>query len=1537
MSYVFSGYQAPNVSHNKKLCELPDNEFQNEGEINAMRDNDDERFYNLTHPQKRIWYVNKVNISSPLYNIGGCLSINGHIDTEIMKRTINIVLKKNDSLRMRIIEENGKPCQYIYKYEHEYIDFFDFSSYDNPKEKLKKWTDDIFKRNIKLENNKLYYFAIYKIKDDSYGIMLSIHHIISDGWSISLIESQICDIYSKLVCSVNIDCNISNSYLEFIEKENDYLSSKRFLKNKSFWNEMFERICEGSLYKTTDSIKAERVCFSFDDALSLKIQGFLKDKKCSLNTLFILLVYIYEYITTDKTDIVIGIPVSNRTDRNQKNTVGMFTSTVPLRLKLDTKLGATDLLKFIDKKMKYCLINQRYPYDLLMQDLNISKLGFDSLFKISINYYNFNFINDIAGMKAEAIEHYSGNQNYLLQITFNEWNDKNIVIKFDYKVCEYSKDNIKVMYDTLVNILKNILKNETIKINDISIFSEDEMNYKLYGLNQTMHDYPKKSVCTLFEEQVKKNPHKIALQYKDEKLTYEQLNKKSNQLANYLNKSGIKNESIVGIMMDNSIELIISILGVLKCGGAYLPIDTRYPLERIEYMLLDSESSMLIMNNALNSKIKFKGNITNFNNLNLDSYSDSNLELVNDLNTLVYIIYTSGSTGKPKGVMIEHKGLTNYVWWASKIYLCDEGESMGLYSSISFDLTVTTIFTPLISGNRIIIYKDDDETEFVIYKILQENKVTVLKVTPSHLRLIKDLDNSKSNIKRFIVGGEDLKCSLSKDVSHSFGGNIDIYNEYGPTEAVVGCMIHRYDEKTDKLISVPIGKPIDNVQIYLLDSQMKPVLDGQDGEIYISGDGVARGYLNREEMTLERFSDNPFIKGRKMYKTGDIGRYLKNGIIEYKGRIDNQVKIRGFRIELGEIEKYLLQNKSIKDVVASVDKSNINNSILNAYIVVDISKGEVTDFELRRSLSEFLPGYMIPNNFIRLNEIPLTVNGKVNYNQLKKHHAIRKNFVIYETEIEEAIVRTFEEVLGTTNISLNDNYYELGGDSIQAIQIASKLKEKKIDIRIKDVLETSSIGELCESCVNSQNITSNNIEDKKSFSKGAICNTPIIKWFFNQKLYNEEFYNQYVLIKYHKILNIDNVKKAINMLVLHHDELRINYNNKQRMLYYNDKYITKEYEIFKIDILSGDDVFKDSYIKKIMKKADIRFHIEDDPLFNVIVFNEDSKINKILFICHHLIVDGVSWRILINEFNYILHDLDMKIEIQLPEKTNSYQKWALALNDYSERSFDDEINYWNSLICRNFIYPEDFNMNKDIYFQKCTFDAESELSEYESCKLIKKGNDIYNIKLNEILLIALALTLKDILNKSDIIIETEGHGREEIAKNIDVSRSIGWFTSIYPVYLKVSDENIDFNIKSLKEQLRKIPHNGFDYGILKYLKQELDGCLRTNVRLNYLGNLDNVMDENIKKIKFGLCSDDNNIVSPLLDINTSIINKKIKIGISYSNAYFKPETAEKLINHYIDIIRLMLDEFNSKACREFTPSDFDTVEITQDELDSLFY
>jgi amino acid adenylation domain-containing protein/non-ribosomal peptide synthase protein (TIGR01720 family) len=1487
-------------------------------------------YCNLTHPQKRIWYIEKIHSNSPLHNIGGCLNIKGKLDFQIFQKAVNIVIEKNPGLRLRFSEIDGQPYQYVSEFAEEKIKFLDFSKYERPLIELKRWAEGIYKKTFLLENSPLYCFSMYKVDENQCGLLLSIHHIISDGWSISLIQKQICEVYDSLVKEDNLNLSIEYSYTDYIEKERTYLESDRFIKNKTFWNEKYSNLPEAFLYNSSDNLEGKRKSFNIDKEKSTKIKEFLNQNGYSLNTFFISILLIYLNKIMQQEDIVIGTPVFNRSGKKDKNTIGMFTSTMPFRFNLNTECSMEELMHDVNSELKVCFFNQKYPYDILVGDLGLNKKGYDSLFKICVNYYNTKYINQIDGITAEVEEYYSGNQSYSLQLVVKEWQDDSVTLSFDYKTSDYKEEDILDMYKYMIHIIDQILSDKNNKIREISLLDECEIQEKIYTFNSTKCDYPRdKTIYELFEEQVEKTPDKVALSFEDKNLTYRELNEKCNQLAVYLREKGVKKENIVGIMVSHSFEMIVGILGSMKAGAAYLPIDSSYPIERINYMLQDSGAVMLLTNVEITDEIKFKGRILNLNNDEIYLKNTENLNKTNDSENLAYIIYTSGSTGKPKGVMIEHRGLVNYICWAKKTYLKGEDEVVALYSSISFDLTVTSIFTPLISGNTIAIYYDDG-TEFILYKILRENKVTVVKLTPSHLTLLKDIENRDSSIRRFIVGGENLKVSLAKSIYDSFGGDIEIYNEYGPTETVVGCMIYQYNIEEDMGVSVPIGVPADNVQVYILDKKFNIVSSGAIGEIYISGDGVARGYLNREELTKEIFIENPFVKGKRMYKTGDTGKYLNNGNIEYVGRSDNQVKIRGHRIELGEIEKYLLESEFIKDAFVIDRENNIGDKVLYAYL---LSEKELDDSELKKWLLNFMPKYMIPANFIYLEEFPLTPNGKVNVALLPECTEIKRELVKCRTDIEKELVEAMKEVLGIKDISMNDNFYQLGGDSIKAIQISSKLKNIGLDIRVKDILSQDYIEEIAASI----EVSNKNKIIDQNISTGSIKKTPIIEWFFNENFIDEHHYNQSVLLECNKALETYKVEAAVGKLMEHHDSLRINYNRDLDEVYYNNVNLKESTSVdfFNLSEYSRDEQYKK--IKELGYNIKSSFNIENNTLFKVCIFDLGERGQTILFTAHHLIIDGVSWRILLEDFTTILKHLNKNEQIVLPLKTHSFMQWSEKLNEYSRSNIEEEKDYWESILEKNFCYPVEFDYGQDT--MKISTIVYGEVDKETTQELSKKINEMYSMELNEVLIAALVMTINNITQQKDIVIELERHGRESINDEIDISRTVGWFTSMYPANFIVSDEDLDFNIKSLKEQLRSIPSKGFNFSILKYLNNELDIKKNKYIRFNYLGDFDNILNSETFKVSDINCGEDSgqsNHLTCLMDITAMILEGKLKLNITYSKNKFNDETIQKFMNSYIEKLKEILKYCCDKNYKEFTPSDFDAVDICQEDLDSLF-
>jgi len=1474
-------------------------------------------YHNLTHPQKRIWYIDQINLASNLHNIGGNLNINGAININIMKKAINLIIKNNEGMRLRFTEIDSKPMQYITKFEEQEIDFLDFSTYPNPKKEYQKWATTVFKKSFNLSNEHLFYFAIYKTSNKNYGILFKIHHIISDGWSIALIQNQACELYTKLIHSQEITFNENHTYTNFINSEEKYITSKRFTKNKDFWTKKLKNPPPEFLYNSAVSVAGVRSSIEINTQLSTQIKDFIHHKKCSLNTFFTAAMLIYINKTTNEKDIIMGTGVFNRTNRVQRNTIGMFTSTMPLRFLLNTELTAGELTDQLNNELKACFLNQKYPYDLIVQDLELNKSGHDSLFRMTINYYNMTIDKQIDGMEVTVNEHYNGNQSYSMQLIVREWAEKNIELDFDYKTAEYTEAEIKAMQKAIINIVKQLM-NEKMLVKNIQLAADNEINDRLYNFNLTENHYPKKTVTELFEEQVAKHPHKDALEFEDKVITYQELNKKANQLANYLLDKGVSKKTLVSVLITHSPEVIISILAILKTGSTYLPIDPGYPIGRINQLMSDSGSEYLLIN-VKTDNLNLPANIINITKTDFSSYCSKNPPNKNCMDDLAYIIYTSGSTGTPKGVMIKHKGLTNYIYWASKKYFINESETMALYSSIAFDLTVTSIFTPLIAGKKIAIYNDDD-AEFVLYRILRENKATIIKLTPAHLALLKGLDYKDSKVKRLIVGGDDLKVCLAKEINEIFGG-VEVYNEYGPTETVVGCMIHQYDEKADTALSVPIGHPVANTQIYILNEDLNMMPVGLPGELYISGDGTALGYLNNVELTLEKFIKNPFIPGQRMYKTGDMARYLENGSIEYIGRTDKQVKIRGHRVELGEIERCLSSIAGVENAVV------VLNNLLNAYVVAEGNSEE----ELKQKLSEMLPRYMMPTNFIFMDQLPLTINGKIDLDSLPDPEAKEKELEVARTKIEEDFVDVLSEVLAIEHISMNDNFYQLGGDSITAIQISSRLINIGYIVKAKDILNYETVKEIAAVI----EIADNEVIDQ-GMASGSFPLTPIMKWFFEQKFTNENHYNQSIVLKIANF-DMDKTKKALANLVRHHDALRLNYDRSSGMLYYNNEFSDADIKVdyFDLSICASDE--QDQQVDELGFNLKAGLDIENGLLFKAGAFNLGERGHVLLLSAHHLVVDGVSWRIILEDLDYLLSEENNQ-DVKLPLKTHPFMVWANWLNgEYLKKSFNFEKVYWEDTLAHDFKYSFEFDRGPNIVGYSSTLSVE--LSVEKTKELLTVVNDVYSIGVHETLAVALSTIINDLTGQDEIVIELEGHGREEMDSKVNISRTVGWFTSLYPVRLRMAGDDLDGNIKSLKEQIRRVPNKGFDFGVMKYLKKEFADQGESYVRFNYLGNYESGMRRNsfeIADVGYEFDTDQRNKLTAILDINAVIVDGKLIITCGFSRNKFSEERIWIFLDKYVERIGEIIELCNTNPGKKFTPSDFSASDISQDDLDSLF-
>ncbi|NRT44807.1 amino acid adenylation domain-containing protein/non-ribosomal peptide synthase protein (TIGR01720 family) [Clostridium beijerinckii] len=1499
-------------------------------------------YYEASSAQKRMYLLQQFNKDSTAYNMPAIFKLEGEVNKEKLEAVFKKLVERHENLRTCFKTIDGEIVQII-KTDNEFK-----LTYINTNSSIENILSDFIKP-FDLEKDSMLRAELVEVGEINY-LLIDMHHIISDGISKNIIEREFADLYNDKDLEP-----LKLQYKDFSEWQNNFLKSKEMKKQEEYWLNVFsDEIPVLNMpidYKrpVMQSFEGDSVGSEVDEEIVLGLKKLTKETGTTMHMVLLSAFNIILSKYTGQEDIIVGTPVAGRPHADLENIMGLFVNTLALRNKPEGNKKYIDFLKEVKEDSLKAYENQSYQLETLIDKLEVKRDMsrnplFDVMFNIASTLNNEKI--DLDGLFLKPYD--NSNRTSKFDMTLNAIeNDEKINLSIQYCTKLFKEETIKRFINHYLNILKVIIENREIELKEMDILSEEERNQILYEFNDTKADYPKdKTIQELFEEQVEKTPDNIAIVFEDKKLTYRELNEKSNSLARLLREKGVRPNSIVGIMVERSPEMIIGIMGILKSGGAYLPIDPMLPKSRIEYMLNDSSSNILLSEKRLIEGIDYCGELVDIYVEKSYIKAYENLDLINKSTDLSYIIYTSGTTGEPKGVMIEHKSVCNLVFGLiKKVYSIYKDElKVGFISPYYFDASVKQIFTTLLNGHS--LYISDENTRKDGAKLLEfyrKNQIEISDGTPLHINIVNNFLFGKTKealkLKHFIIGGESLQINTVKELLKNIP-NIRISNVYGPTECCVDSSIVLIDKKNiDCMDRILIGKPMPNYRIYILDQNNKETPIGVNGELCISGDGLSRGYLNRLELTGEKFIDNPFDPGTKMYKTGDLARWLPDGNIEFLGRNDSQVKIRGFRIELGEIENAILEHRMIKDVVVAELVNDDIGNYLCAYVVINDKFEEET---LRAYLMEKLPSYMIPSYFIEITEIPITPNGKVSKNMLPDPITfLEKNTDIEEPRniIEEHLVNIWRKVLGVQSIGIDSNFYNLGGDSIKAIQISSKLLKHGYVLEIKDIFKYPKIKQLSEKVRISKTMLS------QKMVEGETELTPIQKRFFDNfalNLNHLNHFNQSVMLYKREGFDQEIVKKVFDKIFEHHDALRMIYKiNQSEIKQINRGVGNRLYRFNEYNYKGQKNTIKN--IENECEKMQKSINITKGALINIGLFKTDEG-DHLAIIIHHLIIDGVSWRILFEDFSYGYNQLEKREEIILQEKTTSYMEWAKSIKEYSKnKKILNEIEFWKKQEESEVGYLQNQYKTRD-YCNNLRDVLSLQCSEQETEDILKNVNRAYNTEINDILLAALTKTLKVYINHNNILVNLEGHGREEIIEGLNITRTIGWFTIVYPVVFSFNEKSdISSEIKLVKEKLRQVPNKGIGYGILKYLteKESLNGLefkLKPQVLFNYLGQF----DEDVKKgifemsnIKAGNNIHEENKSNYLIDINGIIINKKLVITFDFDARKFDTESMNNLIKAYKSNLLAIIEHCLNKKETGVTPSDLGNYSVTMDELDEF--
>ncbi|MBO3789856.1 amino acid adenylation domain-containing protein [Bacillus amyloliquefaciens] len=1482
--------------------------------------------YPVSSAQKRMYVLQQLEDGGVGYNMPAVLELTGPLDRSRLEETFRELVERHESLRTSFeTGPDGEPVQRI----HDSVPF----QLDEAE------SADAFVRPFCLEEAPLFRAALVKESDERHLLLTDMHHIISDGVSVNTLIKEFGELYAgRSLAPMRLQ------YKDYAVWQRSFQEKEGYQKQEVYWLKRLEGelpVLELPADKPRPAVRSfagGSVSCTLDADTASGLHRIARDHG---STLYMVLLAAYNTLLarlSGQEDIIVGSPIAGRPHKDLEPILGMFVNTLAIRTEPKGDKRFTDYLAEVRQAALEAYEHQDYPFEELVERLGVQRDTsrnplFDVMFVLQNMERESLNLNELHLTQAADTGHKTAKFDATLYAA--EGSDGSISFDFEFNTDIYQKQTIEKWLSYFTRILTKVIEDQTIPLGDIHVLDDAETNRVIYQFNQTKSDYPRhETISRLFERQAEETPDARAVVYDGQILTYRELNERANRIAAALRSNGVGPESVVALLTGRTTELASGILGILKAGGAYLPIGDDVPRERAEWMLKDCKADILLQSDKLDG-LPLSGKRLFIEDIQTKAgLSSENPEPLGGPESLAYMIYTSGSTGAPKGVMIEQRSVIRLVKNSNYIDFTPKDRLL-FTSSLGFDVTTFEIFGPLLNGAS--LYVSDQETYLdsdVLETFIQQNGITTLWLTSSLFNhLSEQNEHVFSGLSRLIIGGEALSPSHVNRVRKTLP-HLSIWNGYGPTENTTFSTCFLIEQSYDH--SIPIGRPVGNSTAYIINSRGTPQPIGVIGELCTGGDGVARGYFGRPELTEEKFVPNPFVPGERMYRTGDLARWLPDGTIEYAGRMDDQVKIRGYRVELGEIEAALRSLDGVKEAAVSVRTGQSGNKELIAYMSLQT---DMDTEKVRSSLSKQLPNYMVPAYMMELEKLPLTPNGKLDRKNLPEPElALQTAYTAPRNELEEQLSVIWQEVLGTKQVGIEDSFFELGGDSIKALQVAARLGRYGWKMTASDLFRHPSIKELAPLIRKAERVI-----DQRPV-EGDIPWTPVQHWFLSQRMENRNHFNQSVMMFSSDALHKQPLKQALEHLVIHHDALRITVSSENESIRQINHGIQKD-ELYSLDIwdLSETDTWERE-IEDEVAALQQRMDIEKGPLLKAGWFKTRS--GDYLFITvHHLAVDGVSWRILLEDLSAAYTHAVKGQPVQLPPKTDSFKQYAVRLSEYAKSSkLMREEEYWRFIeeeTAAGLPYEKpQHQTGADSIRQTVSFT----LTEEETSVLLQQVNRAYHTDTQDILLTAAALALRDWTGGGRLRIAMEGHGREHIMPELDISRTVGWFTSMYPVLIDLNTAGAELGtaVKTVKDTLGRIPDKGIGYGILKYMTPSEQKTIRfrqaPEISFNYLGQFNDTEDQHTFSLS-GLASGHD--ITPTwqreqaVEMSAMAAQHKLHFSLSYPPSRFRKETMEQLLQTLQQYLRDIMAHCTGKEEAEKTVSDFSSKTLTSDDLDSI--
>ncbi|MGH3622326.1 MAG: amino acid adenylation domain-containing protein, partial [Sciscionella sp.] len=1500
----------------------------------------------LSPSQQRLWFLNEFQNDDTEYNSAVALRLLGPLEETVLTGALRRLSQRHESLRTTFDEVDGVGVQIPHPSAELAVPVIDLAGRGRPE--LDRVLDEELSRPFDLRHGPVFRASLIRLSEQEHVLLLSAHHIAVDGWSIGVLVDELSMLYGAGVRGEHAELPLLPlQYADFAVWQRDRVSGPMLDEQLDYWRRRLHGVAPLELptdrprpaVRTSAGAAHE---FTVPAELAAGLRELARANDTTLFTVLVAAVQVLLARHAGQEDIAVGTVSSGRDRAELNRLVGFFVNTVVLRSTVEPRLSFRDFLGQARETVLEAFANDAAPFDRLVEAVGSHRdISRNPLFDVLVVLQNARqAIPEFSGLRVEEVTlHQSA---AIFDLTFEFTERGNTLTGFlEYNTDLFDDGTAEAAVRHLFVLLGAVTTDPDRAVAELPLSDDHERRRVLVDWNDTASPISEGTFTDVFERQARLTTGETALVFRDEALTFAELNAWANRLAHSLIARGVGPECVVALKLPRSTEMMVALLAVLKAGGVYLPVDPELPAERVEFVLSDARPVLVIDDLAAVQDVR------GFPDTD-PTDADRNGTLRPD-NT-AYVIYTSGSTGRPKGVAIEHRNLANLVHNHHDAFLrgelaAQDGRRLrvALTAVFSFDTSWEgPIF--MVAGHELHVLDDDVRRDaHALVEYVATRRIDLLDLTPSYVQQLLPaglLSDPRHRPRVLLLGGEAVGESLWRELAAM--PETASYNFYGPTECTVDTLSCGISEHPRPVV----GRPLRNVSAYVLDERLNPVPVGVPGELYLAGAHVSRGYLHRPGLTADRFIADPFgEQGGRMYRSGDRVRWLENGLLEYQGRADEQVKIRGFRIEPGEIEAVLLAQQEIAEaVVIGRDDEAGGHKRLVAYLVPDAGAETPATQELRVRLGRALPDYMVPAAFVELEALPVTPSGKVDRRALPAptfEAEPEGGYLAPSTTVEAELARIWAEVLGARQVGVEDNFFSLGGDSILSIQVVSRARKAGLQLSTRDVFLNQTITQLATVVVDSTPQAT--IEPPVA---GAAPLTPIQHWFLGSDTPDFNHFNMSTLLGLAEDVDPCALRTAVHAVLEQHDALRTRF----RFL---DGGWLQEADRWDADGWAAGEVFQRRRVKTAAELEEIATSVQSGldigagPLLRAVLFECEAG-PQLLITVHHLAVDGVSWRILLEDLQTAYLQAAAGQPVALPPTSTPFTGWARLLDEHvASGSLDGDLAYWSTVSgSADATIPVD---REGANTEGSTREYTARLDGANTDALLHHVPDVYRTQVNDVLLAALGRVLADWTGRDATLVALEGHGRADVLEDVDLSRTVGWFTTCFPVALAVGvDEDcgtglksVGSVLKSVKEQLRAIPHRGLSYDALRYLGTSgaLDDDPVPQVCFNYHGQWDLATGDNpLYRSRHAGVGPNFPASAPrtyLLDITGMVENGELALSFIYSENLHDEATVRRLAEGLLDALREIVAHCARPDAGGRTPSDFPLATLDQSEVDRI--